>query len=222
MSSSRGQRGGSLSNHYYYHNNGGSRYWSYFDRGGLNWYGFYFGSQFCWFPYYGGYWWWYDTNLARWDYWSGGNWWWNGPGGAPYVYDNDDYVPYGQYQQQAAVSGQNSPAPPTTPPTAPQSVRAAGIPAKEGGVLKSPDGKRLVQIVGSDAGAFLFNESSSPPVFMKFLGENAEKVRFSGGKTGTSSQILVDYADGTFALFDGDGNSMVRPSAQAAAPAQGR
>jgi hypothetical protein len=33
------------------------------------------------------------------------------------------------------------------------------------------------------------------------------QVRFSGGTAGAPSQILVEYKDNTFALFDADGNS---------------
>jgi hypothetical protein len=195
-------------NHYYFHNDGGTRYWHFYDRGGRHWYGFYFGERFFWFPFFANYWWWYDANLTRWAYWWDGYWWWNGPGGAPYVYVNDGYVPYDQFRQQApADTSESVPAPPSAPPTATPNAAPAETPAKEGSTSKSPDGKRMVQIVSPDGGAFLFDESSSPPVFMKYLGKNADKVRFSGGVSGQPLRILVDFKDGSFVLFDADGNS---------------
>jgi hypothetical protein len=211
-------------NHYYFHNEGGMRYWHYFGGpGGLHWYGFYFGPSFYWFPFYSGYWWWYDVNLARYAYWYNGYWWWNGPGGVPYIYADGDYIPYTQVQptqQASADTSEATPAPPSAPPTAPPSAAAAAkAPAKEGSAEKSPDGKRMVQITGTEGGAFLFDESATPPIFMKHLGDNVEKVRYSGGSGGQPVKILVDYKDGTFGLFDEDGNPADKP---AAAPAPGQ
>jgi hypothetical protein len=236
MSRSIGARQGAerVPNHYYYHNDGGSRYWHYYGGpGGLHWYGFYFGANFWWFPFYSGYWWWYDPNYARYAYWYNGYWWWTGPGGAPYIYVNNNYIPYDQYQQQAQQAPQASadsadsseavPAPPTAPPSAPPSVAAAKAPAKEGNAEKSPDGRRMVQITGKEGGAFLFDESATPPVFMKHLGDNVEKVRFSGGAGGQPLRVLVDYKDGTFALFDENGNPEDKaPAAPATAAPAGK
>ncbi|MFI5363546.1 MAG: hypothetical protein ACHQ49_16385, partial [Elusimicrobiota bacterium] len=217
-------------NHYYFHNEGGHRYWHFFDRGGLHWYGFYFGPRFFWFPFFSGYWWWYDENLTRWAYWYNGYWWWNGPGGVPYIYYNDDYIPYTQYQQQQAAqpaaagsssassSEESEPKPPSAPPTAQPSLTAASAPAKEGSTEKSPDGKREVQIVGSDGGAFLFDESKTPPVFMKYLGAGATSVKYVGGTSGKPLSILVNFKDGTFNLFDAEGNPADRSASPPAAP----
>ena len=210
-------------NHYYYHNAGGARYWHYYGRGGLHWYGFYYGPGFFWFPFYAGYWWWYDPSYTRWAYWYGGYWWWTGPGGVPYVYVNDDYVPYDQYREQApADSSEKTPEPPAAPPAAAPNTNAANAPASEGGTWKSPDGKRMVQITGTDGGAYLFDESSSPPLFMKFFGTGAEKVRFSGGASGQPLQILVEFKSGGFTVFDADGGPAGKAPAAPAAAAPAR
>jgi hypothetical protein len=193
-------------------NEGGRRFDHFFDRDGRHWSGARFGDRFFWFPFFAGYWWWYDPGFARWDYWWDGYWWWGGPGGAPYVYVNSTYVPYDQYGAQAPQ--QEAPSPPSAPPSGTPNIAPSEIPADNpgavGGAWKSPDQKRLVQI--ADAGAYLFDESSSPPKFMKYLGANAEKVRFSGGVSGQPLQILLERTDGGFALFDADGNPALKAS----------
>jgi hypothetical protein len=71
----------------------------------------------------------------------------------------------------------------------------------------SPDGRRSAQIVGGEAQAFLYDKTATPPKFLKYLGQGVTQARFSGGSGGAPLQLLVEYKDGTFALFDGDGNS---------------
>ena len=203
------QRVESVPNRFYFHNNGGVRYWHSF-RGGLHWYGFHHDRDFFWFPFFAGYWWWWDVNATRWAYWWDGYWWYNGPGGAPYIFVGDSYIPYDQYQQQApAASGENVASPPSEPPSAPPGAAAANapssVPGAEGGAWKSPDGKRMVQVQGADGGAYLFDQSVSPPSFVKFLGGGAEKALFSGGTGGQPLQILLEYKNGGFAAFDADG-----------------
>lgn len=194
-------------NHYYYHSEGGYRYWHYYDHAGLHWYGLYFGPRFFWFPFYAGYWWWWDVNYARWVYWHDGYWWYYGPGGVVYIDVNDQYMSYDQYRQQeaAANSAQDIPTPPSAPPSAPPEVASSNTPATSGSTWKSPDGKRLVQIASGQA--LLFDESTSPPSLMKTIAtKDVESVRYSGGKSGQPLQILVDYKDGSFGLFDEQGN----------------
>ncbi len=203
-------------NHYYFHNDGGRRYWHFFDRGGLHWYGFYFGPAFYWFPFYAGYWWWYDANATRWAYYWDGYWWWNGPGGAPYVYVNNNFVPYDEYSQRLPVSRLPARRLPRTrlkrlprrrprlrrrrrtppPPTLPPRKAARGRAPMKGAWRRSPE---------PDGEVLLFDESKSPPLFMKYLGKNGEKVRFSGGSVRRPLRILVELKDGGFSMFDADG-----------------
>ena len=179
--------------HYYWHNDGGLRYSHYYD-GRVHWYGFYHGPAFYWTRYYGDRWWWYDGGGARWVFWWDGFWWWPGPGAAAYVYMDGHYYPY--ENAAVTVAHEENQAPPASIP-APNPAAAA----------KSPDARRMVQISGSDGQAFLYDNTTSPPTFVKFLGVGASKARFSGGSAGAPLQILVEYKDDTFALFDADGNS---------------
>ncbi|MFI5348667.1 MAG: hypothetical protein ACHQ2Z_03915 [Elusimicrobiota bacterium] len=180
-------------NHYYWHNENGMRYSHYYD-GRNHWYGFYHGPSFYWTRYYGDRWWWFDGGAARWVFWGNGYWWWAGPGGVPYVYMDNGYYPY-EGAGVTVVHEENQPAP-------------ASIPAAEkGGAKTSPDGKRMVQISGADAQSFLYDNTVAPPTFLKYLGQGVSKVRFTGGTAGAPVQIMVEFKDDTFALFDADGNS---------------
>lgn len=170
---------------YYWHSSGGTRYCHYYD-GHRHWYGFYFGPTFYWTRYYDERWWWYDASFGRWVYWWDGYWWWWGPGGTAYVYIDDAYYPYD-------ASAGAVPVPPGTPAST------------EGSSSVSPDGRRMVQLAGPDGFAFLYDRSSSGPVFMRFLGKGAERVRYSGGKDDAPLRILLEFKDRSFALFDADG-----------------
>jgi hypothetical protein len=194
-------------NHYYWHNEGGIRYSHYYD-GHVHWYGFYHGPTFYWTRYYGNRWWWYGG--GRWLFWWDGFWWWPGVAGVPYVYIDGSYYPY--ESPEVTVQHEESLPPPTSIP-----------PANPGAANKSPDGRRMVQVIGSEGQAFLYDSTVSPPKFEKFLGADVDKVRFTGGTADAPLQILVEYRDRTFALFDADGNSqssaVKTTESKAAAPA---
>jgi hypothetical protein len=197
------QRGEMTPNHYYWHNEGGMRYSHYYD-GHNHWYGFYHGPTFYWTRYYGDRWWWFDGGGARWVFWWDGFWWWPGPGGAAFVYVGGNYYPY--ESEGVTVEHEETQVPP------------AAIPAPNpGAASKSPDGRRMVQLTGANGEAFLYDTTTSPPSFVKFLGGNVSKVRYSGGTAGAPLQILVEYKDDTFAMFDADGNSQ-SSAVQAAEP----
>ena len=179
---------------YYWHDVGGRRYAHYYD-GGIHWYGFYNGPHFYWTRYYADRWWWYDTRFARWVFWWNGYWWWPGPLGVTYVYVDNSYYPYENGEVIVAH-------PDVIPPPASAPAPTAGS------VWYSPDGRRMVQIVGIQSDAFLYDRTGGDqPSYMKYLGPNVAKVRFSGGKEGKALQILLDYKDGSFAVFDAEGNS---------------
>jgi len=198
------QRAEIVPNRYYWHDYHGMRYAHFYDPYGVHWYGFYHGPHFYWTRYYGNYWWWYDVNFARWVFWWDGFWWWPGPAGY-YVYVDNSYYPY----QEGGVVVQHSE---EQPP-------AAGVPAPgAGSSWTSPDGKRMVQVAGSDAEAFLYDKSGSQPAFLKFLGRGVDKARFSGGASGKPTRVLLEFKDGTFALFDQDGNPIDEPEAAGEAP----
>jgi hypothetical protein len=190
-------------NRYFWHNDGGIRY-SHFYDGRNHWYGFYHGPTFYWTRFHHNRWWWFDAHFGRWVFWWDGFWWWPGPGGLAYVYVDNAYYPY----EGAGVTVQN----PETMP-APASVPAPG----QGAEAVSPDGRRMVEISGADGQAFLYDKTVTPPSYLMYLGKGASKVRYSGGTGGAPLQILVEFKDDTFALFDADGKSQ-KAAVTAAAP----
>lgn len=180
-------------NHYYWHTNGGVRYCHYYGSG-IHWYGFYHGPHFYWTRYYGNRWWWFDGHFDRWVYWWDGYWWWPGPAGALYVYVNNNYYPYDA--GYVTVREPEIEAPPASSPA-----------PTEGSSWKSSDGTRMVQVFGDKALAFLYDTTSGQPVFMKYIGEYVEKVRFSGGGN-KPLKILAELRGGSFAIFDANGNPL--------------
>lgn len=184
-----------------WHTYGGRRYSHYYD-GGAHWYGWYGGSRFYWTRPWGGYWWWYEPGYGRWNYWYAGHWWWPGPGGAAYIYMNDGYYPYGEPQAPAAPS-----------------VPAPGA----GGAWTSPDGKRVVEVTGPDAQAVLYEKNGQELIYRGFLGKEVQRARFSAATPQAAATILIEFRDGTFALFGYDGRRVdaALPPAPEAAPPKG-
>ena len=184
---------------YTWHRAGGERYSHYVDKFGVHWYGFYRGAGFYWTRFHARHWWWYDPRYERWVYWQDGFWWWPGPSGQLFVYVGNAYYPY--ETEAGAVTVQ-------TPELA-QAASTSPASAYEGAVSTSADGSRMVQIMGPRDEAFLYDlSSSSGPVFMRFLASGAQRARFSKGRPGRPSRILLEFKDGAFALFDADGNSL--------------
>ncbi|MBI3549664.1 MAG: hypothetical protein HY078_11540 [Elusimicrobia bacterium] len=190
---------------YYWHHDHGVRYAHYYDRHRVHWYGFYHGPRFYWTRYHSGYWWWWDVRFSRWVYWWGGRWWWPGPAGVVYVYVDNSYYPY-----DGGVVTVKHPEVQAPPVEAPKAAASGG--------WKSPDGRRSIQIAGSFGDAFLYDSSGAQPVLLKFIGRDIEKARFTGGgASGKPLQILAEFKDGTFAVFDADGNPLDAPASPAAA-----
>ncbi len=169
-------------NRYYRHTWKRRPYWHYYDRGRYHWYGYYSGPRFHWTLYYGDYWWWYDPGSGRWAYWWGGGWWWPGPAGVVRVYVYDD----------------------DPPSAAPKAEKTAS--------WKSPDGTREVQVAGPDAEAYLYRREGEKLLYLKDLGKNVKDVRFSGATADKTLRILLDFKDGGFAVFNGDGAPLDAPS----------
>ncbi len=169
-------------NNYYWHSYNGFNYCHYYDPWGYHWYGWYVGGSYFWTRHWNNYWWWYDPVSFRWCYWWGGNWWWNDPSRAEVVcvYNNGSYVPS----------------------TSTNTEMPGGTASME---YRSQDGSRMVKVVGNDA--FLYDTADvgvdNKPAF---LGSNVTKVKFSNTSNGKPLQVMLEYNDGTFALFDSDGN----------------
>ena len=177
--------------HYWHGSDDGrnSRYSDHYYDGHVHWYGYPYGESFFWMRPYSGLWWTWDSRFGRWSYWNDGFWWWPGPAGVQYVFVNDNYYPYGSVQAAA-----------TSP-----------VPAVTGdgpGAWSSPDGRRLIEITGPDNEAALYDKTRETPAYLRFLGRDVRKVRFSSGANGGPPTILIDFRSGSFALYDYDGRRL--------------
>jgi len=173
---------------YYWHNWNGSQYCHYCDGNGCNWYGCYDGGNCFWGCYYGDNWWWFDQAAADWCYWDQGNWWWQNPYNVNQtdLYDNGSYTPADDSQASAATS---------------ENADAAAAPI----IFRSKDGTRQVKITGQGEDAFLF-DTATPPAFQPvYLASDVANVIFSNSKNGQPTRIAVTLADGSFDLFDDQG-----------------
>ncbi len=175
-------------NFYYWHQDSDFNYCHYVDNWGYHWYGWYVGSDYFWTRYYQSRWWWYDIDHFRWCFWNGGRWWWQDPNhvGDLYVFVNNNYVPCNSANDPVVVNA-----------------------AQNGNVsvYHSSDGSRMVKVV-SGGDAFLF-DTAIPPAFNPiYLASNVSGVRFSNTSNGEPLQVLLELNDGTFDLFDNQGNAL--------------
>ena len=149
-------RSENIANHYYWHTWNGMNYCHYYDPWGYHWYGWYLGSNCFWTRYYGNNWWWYDSAMGRWCYWSNGGWCWQDPANVNvvYVYNDGNYVP-SETEDTVAVN-------------APSNEGAALGRLWENDssekVYRSKDGYRMVKIEGESRDAFLY-DTADPPSF---------------------------------------------------------
>jgi hypothetical protein len=174
-------------NRYYWHNDGGYRYCHYYDDWGFHWYGWYLGDDFFWTRYYSSRWWWYDSSFDRWCYWHDNGWWWQDPSlGVAYIYANNTYTPV----EESSDTTQSP----------------AGVPSNTAGHTEYWDAadNRVVKLLGKDA--FLYDTGNDPGFDPTFLASKVSDVKFSKAKKGHPLQIVLTLEDGSFLLFDGNGN----------------
>ena len=97
-------------------------------------------------------------------------------------------------------------------------------------VYYSNDGSREVKVVGADA--FLYDVSGQNAFKPVYLGTNVTSAKFSNTSTGKPLQVMLLFSDGSFELFDDQGNSVnggnnssgndnQPPAAQSNSPADG-
>lgn len=173
---------------YYWHQGNGFNYCHYIDHYGYHWYGWYLGDRYFWTRYFGNRWWWYDWGFNRWCFWNDGFWWWQDPYhlGDLYCYDDYAYIPCNSAQDQIVVT-------------------AADNPALQ--IFLSPDGTRVVKLDKNTRDAFLY-DTAKPPAFEPiYLASGAVDVQFSDTANGRPLQIILKLEDGSYDMFDGDGNS---------------
>ncbi|HVM32458.1 MAG TPA: hypothetical protein VMU88_04940 [bacterium] len=173
--------------HYYWHVDNGFNYCHYVDDWGYHWYGWYVGNQCFWTRNYANRWWWFDPDYNRWCFWNAGFWWWQDPAhvGDLYCYNNDAYIPCNSAEDQIVVT--------------------VNSPANSGLVYTSPDGSRQVKVMGDSKDAFLYDTANPPSFAPVYLASEVSNVQFSNN-AGRPLEIVLTLGDGTFDLFDGEGN----------------
>ena len=171
----------------YWHSGNGFNYAHYIDNSGYHWYGFYSGSQYFWTRNYAGRWWWYDSGYNRWCFYNDNYWWWQDPYhvGDLYCYDDNDYVDANSADDQIVVTGAEE-ANETT--------------------YSSPDGTRMVKVVQSDGDAFLYDAAAIPTFDPIYLASGVQSVQYSDVNNGRPLEIVVKLNDGSFDIFDAQGN----------------
>ena len=190
--------------HYYWHHDGGFDYCHYRDPYGYQWYGWYLGDRCFWTRYYDSRWWWYDADFDRWSFYNDGFWWWQDPYhvGDLYCYSDGSYIPCNSADDQIVV---------TQPSTVPVTSFA------------SPDGTRTVKLVDVSDDAFLYDNAVPPSFNPIYLASGVQRVEFSNSANGRPMEIVLKLNDGSFDLFDGEGQpynpSGENPAGQA--PVQG-
>jgi hypothetical protein len=171
---------------YYWHHDDGFDYCHYQDRYGYHWYGWYLGDRCFWTRYYSGRWWWYDTDFDRWSFYNDGFWWWQDPYhvGDLYCYNEGAYIPVNSLEDQIVV-------------TQPSTVAVTQF--------ASPDGTRMVKLVDVSEDAFLYDTAVPPSFNPIYLASGVQRVEFSNTNNGRPLEIVLKLNDGSFDLFDGQG-----------------
>jgi hypothetical protein len=174
--------------HHYWHNDGGVSYCHYLDASGYHWYGWYTGDQYFWTRNFNGRWWWYDADYDRWSFWNNGFWWWQDPYhvGDLYCYNDDNYIPCNSAEDQVVVTAADN----------------ANVQANA-----SPDGTRIVKVDADTQDAFLYDTANPPTFSPVYLASGVQSVQFSDTSNGRPLEIILKLNDGSFDMFDGQGNS---------------
>ena len=145
------------------------------------------------------------TDFDRWCFWNEGFWWWQDPYhvGDLYCYNNDTYVPCNSAEDQVVV----------------QSPDNASFQT-----YTSPDGTREVKVATDTQDAFLYDTANPPSFSPIYMASGVQSVQFSDTSNGRPLEIILKLNDGSFDMFDGQGNSYNPGSAEAegaAPPADG-
>ncbi len=174
--------------HYYWHNGEDFNYCHYIDDSGYHWYGWYVGDQYYWTRYFSGRWWTYDTDYDRWCFWNNGFWWWQDPYhvGDLYCYNNATYIPCNSANDQIVVA-------------APSTMNTQDY--------FSPDSTRMVKVVSETQDAFLYDDSPQPSFAPVYLASGVQNVQFSDTSNGRPLEIILKLNDGSFDMFDDQGNA---------------
>jgi len=174
-------------NHYFWHKGNGFDYCHYVDSWGYHWYGWFVGDSCFWTRFYGGRWWCYDPDNNRWCFWNGG-WWWQDPYhvGDLYLYNYGQYIPCDSAKDPVVTTVQ------------------VGTEA----VYSSPDGTRMVKVIKDAGDAFLFDTAIPPSFEPIYLASQVTGVKYSNTSDGSALQVMLTHGDGSYDLFDSQGNPL--------------
>ncbi|HTA77002.1 MAG TPA: hypothetical protein VK791_07590 [bacterium] len=175
--------------HHYWHNDGGITYCHYLDASGYHWYGWYLGDQYFWTRNFNGRWWWYDSDFDRWCFWNNGFWWWQDPYHVAdlYCYNDNNYIPCNSADDQVVV----------TSPDTNSNLQS----------YTSPDGTKLVKVDPDTQDAFLYDTANPPAFDPVYLASGVQSVQFSDTSNGRPMEIILKLNDGSFDMFDAQGNA---------------
>jgi hypothetical protein len=164
-------------------------------RGHYYWHNFN-GFNFChYFDSWGAHWYgWYRGDSFFWTRYFGGLWWWYDPLAFHWCYWDDGW--YWQDPETQVITLDNG-----GQSASPQTSDASGGYTQ----YQSEDGTRTVKMVGQDA--FLFDTSGSPDFKPRFLASGVAKVTLSKTDQGKPLQIMLELNDGSFQLFDSQGQA---------------
>jgi hypothetical protein len=66
----------------------------------------------------------------------------------------------------------------------------------------------MIKLAGDSHDAFLYDTSGASAFKAKYLASNVTDVHFSNTDNGKPLQIMLGLADGSFELYDADGNAV--------------
>jgi hypothetical protein len=176
-----------LKNHFYWHKEKGFTYCHYIDPQGFHWYGWYMKDNCFWTCYFGGHWWFFDTDHSRWCFYENG-WWWQDPYhvGDLYYFNNGEYIPCDSAKDAVVMTVQTN----------------------NQKVVTSPDGSRTVKIIGDGRDAFLYDNSATPSFSPLYLASKVTAVKFSNTDNGQPLRIMVTMDNGASDLYDSEGTPL--------------
>jgi hypothetical protein len=72
--------------------------------------------------------------------------------------------------------------------------------------FKSPDGTRSVKITKGDGDAFLYDLGDPPTFNPIYMASGVQSVQFSSADNGRPIEIVLKLNDGSYDMFDSQGN----------------
>ena len=107
-----------------------------------------------------------------------------------YLYDDGNYIACNSTNDEVVVSTMDQP---------------------NSAVYTSPDGTRVVKVMGDTQDTFLYDTAVPPSFNPIYLASKVTNVSFSNTDSGRPLQILLTLSDGFFDIVDNQGNLYESP-----------